>query len=257
MIDETVKIHPSAKIAPGVRVGAWSIIGADVEIGEDTEIGSHVVIKGPTKIGKRNRIFQFCSIGEEPQSKKYQGEPTTLEIGDDNIIREFCTLHRGTVEGSGITSVGDRNYIMAYVHIAHDCFVGNDSVFANNAALSGHVKVGDFVNFGGFSAVHQFCNIGSYCFIAGETSVGKDVPPFVLVSGHPAAVYGLNNVGLKRNGFSEETISVLKKAYNIIYRQGFTTQQAIAQMELIQGEAPYEIGLLMEALSQSARGIVR
>ena len=256
VIDETAKIHPSAKIADNVEIGPWTIIGANVEIGEGTKIESHVVIKGPTKIGRNNHIFQFVSMGEAPQFKKYAGEPTYLQIGDDNVIREFCTIHRGTAQGLGRTIIGNRNFIMAYVHIAHDCTVGNDIIFANNAALSGHVVVNDFANFGGFSAVHQYCNVGAYCFVAGETSVGKDVPPYILVSGHPATIYGLNLVGLKRNGFSDHVISQLKRAYNIIYRQGFTTQQALLHLEGLLPEAQ-EVQLFINALSQSTRGIVR
>lgn len=257
MIHDSVIIDPSAKIAKNVKIGPWTIIGPHVEIGEGSEIGAHVIVKSHTRIGKRNKIYQFCSIGEEPQAKHYKAEETWLEIGDDNIIREFCTIHRGTIQGNSMTRVGHRNFIMAYVHIAHDCFVGNDIVFANNSALSGHVTVHDFANFGGFSAVHQFCSIGAYCFVAGETSIGKDVPPFVLVSGHPASVYGLNTIGLKRHGFSDELINVLKRAYNVIYRQGYTSQQAIAQLQQMQPEAEKEVGLLIASLSESTRGIVR
>lgn len=257
VIDETARIDATAKIASNVKIGPWTFIGPQVEIGEGTEIGAHVVIKSHTRIGKHNKIYPFSSIGEDPQSKKYEGEETWLELGDRNIIREFCTIHRGTSQAHKLTKVGNDNYIMAYVHIAHDCEVGNHIVFANYAALSGHVIVGDYANFGGFSAVHQFCSIGPYCFVAGETSISKDVPPFILVSGHPAAVYGLNTVGMKRNGFSDETISVLKKAYNVIYRQGYTTQQAIQKLEELLPDAPQEIGLFMNALAQSTRGIVR
>ncbi len=256
MIHETAQIDSTAKLADNVQVGPWTCIGSDVEIGEGTIIGPNAVINGPTKIGKNNRIYQFNSIGEAPQSKKYDAEPTRLEIGDDNIIREFCTIHRGTEQGGGITKLGDRNYIMAYVHIAHDCIVGNDITFANNAALSGHVTVADHANFGGFSAVHQFCMIGAYCFVAGATSVPKDVPPFVLVSGHPASVYGLNIVGLKRHGFSDDTIALLRRAYNVIYRQGYKAQQAVEQLEIM-ANGNKEVFMLIDALNQSTRGIVR
>lgn len=256
MIHNTAIIDPNAKLGANVSVGVGTIIGPEVEVGEGTEIGPYVVIKGPTKIGRNNKIYQFNSIGDEPQSKKYAGEKTVLEIGDDNIIREFCTFHRGTTQGKGITRIGHRNFIMAYVHIAHDCQVGNDIIFANNAALSGHVTVDDYVNFGGFSVVHQFCMIGAYAFVAGATSVGKDVPPYVLVSGHPAEAYGLNVVGLKRNGFDDETIAALRRAYSIIYRQGYTVQQAIEQLEIMLRDYP-QVDLLISSLNNSMRGIVR
>lgn len=256
MIDERAIINANAKIADNVEIGPWSIIGPDVEIGENCWIGPHVVIKGPTKIGKNNKIYQFSSIGEAPQAKVYAGEDTLLEIGDNNLIREFVTLNRGTAQGRGVTRIGSHNFIMAYVHIAHDCIVGDNIVFSNNAALSGHVVVGDHVVFGGFSAVHQFCNIGSYCFISGETSVAKDVPPFVLVSGHPGAVYGLNVVGLKRHEFSDDTMATLRRAYNIIYRKGLTIPQALNELEPMISETP-NVQLLIDALNNSSRGIVR
>lgn len=256
MIHETAVIDKSARIGERVQIGAFSVIGADVEIGDDTVIGSHVVILGPTKIGKRNKIRQFAALGDAPQSKKYAGEPTRLEIGDDNHISEFVTIHRGTVEGGGLTQVNNNNFIMAYVHIAHDCKVGSEIIFANNAALSGHVTVGDHANFGGFSAIHQFCSVGSYAFVAGETSVPKDVPPYVLVSGHPASVFGLNQVGLKRKGFSDEVISELRKAYNVIYRQGYTAVQAVEQLEELLPTCK-EIQVLIDSLNHSKRGIVR
>lgn len=256
MIHETAIIDPSAKLAPDVKVGPWTMIGPEVEIGEGTEIASHVVLKGPTRIGKRNKIYQFASVGEEPQVKKYANEPTRLEIGDDNIIRENATIHRGTTQGNSVTRIGNRNYIMAYVHIAHDCTIGNDIIFANNVALSGHVNVDDFANLGGYAVVHQFCNIGSYSFVAAVAGVGKDVPPYVLVSGQPASVYGLNLVGLKRNGFSEETISRLRKAYNVIYRQGLTVPQAMTELEKMLSDCA-EVERLISALNNATRGIVR
>lgn len=256
MNNERVIIDPSAKIGANVEIGPWTTIGANVEIGEGTRIGSHVTIKGPTKIGKNNHIYQFNSIGEDPQSLHEDKEETALEIGDDNVIREFCTLHRGTVEGGGITRVGSRNFLMAYCHIAHDCHVGSDIIFANNASLSGHVTVDDFATFGGFSAVHQYCQIGSYCFVAGATSVVKDIPPYVLVSGHPAKVYGLNLVGLKRKGFDDEKLAALRKAYSIIYRQGLKIQNALDQLESMLPDHPH-IQRLIDALNNSTRGIVR
>lgn len=256
MIHETAIIDPKAKLASDVKVGAFTIIGPDVEIDEGTEISSHVVLKGPTKIGKRNKIYQFASVGEDPQVKGSSNEPTRLEIGDDNIIRESATIHRGTTKAECVTRIGNRNYIMAYVHIAHDCKIGNDIIFANNVALSGHVNVDDFANLGGYAVVHQFCNIGSYSFVAAVAGVGKDVPPYVLVSGQPASVYGLNLIGLKRNGFSEETLSRLRKAYNVIYRQGLTVPQAMASLEKMLADCP-EVERLINALNNSTRGIVR
>lgn len=256
MISEHAIIDSSAKLADNVEIGPWTIIGPDVEIGSGTVIGSHVVIKGPTKIGRNNKIHQFVSLGEAPQSISYKGEPTQLIIGDDNIIREFCTINRATADGAGVTKVGSRNFLMSYVHIAHDCQVGNDIVFANNASLSGHVVAQDFCAFGGFSAVHQRCQIGSYSFVSGETSVVKDVPPYVLVSGHPAKLFGLNIVGLKRRGFTEQQLTNLKNAYNIIYRNGLTAKAAMAELEMLLTEQP-ELGALIEALNNSTRGIVR
>jgi UDP-N-acetylglucosamine acyltransferase len=256
LIDENAKIHPNASIAKNVTIGPWSVIGADVEIAEGTEIGPHVVIQGPTKIGRHNKIYQFSSIGENPQCLSYRGEKTTLEIGDHNTIREFCTLNRGTVKGIGRTHIGSHNFLMAYVHIAHDCHVGNHIIFANNASLSGHVVVEDQASFGGFSAVHQFCRIGAYSFVSGETSVVKDVPPFILVSGHPGKVYGLNTVGLKRKGFNGTQLTLLRQAYLIIYREGLTTEQASKRLKDELTQTP-EVQALTEALSRSTRGIVR
>ncbi len=256
MIDERAIIHPTARIARDVEIGPWTIIGPDVEIQEGTWIGPHVVINGPTKIGKNNRIFQFASLGEAPQDKKFHGEKTTLEIGDNNTIREFCTFNRGTVQGGGVTKIGNNNWIMAYVHIAHDCIVGNNTVFANNASLAGHVIVEDFVTFAGFAGVHQFCRVGSYSFVAKATYVTQDVLPYILVSGYTPEACGLNTEGLKRNGFSTETIENLKRAYRLIFRQGLTLKEAIVELEKIQHQGP-EIGRLIQALQDSTRGIVR
>ncbi len=256
MISEHAIIDPSARIAEDVQIGPWTQIGANVEIESGTVIDAHVVIKGPTKIGKNNRINQFVSLGEAPQSINYKGEPTELIIGDNNLFREFCTLNRGTVDGKGATRIGNRNFFMSYVHIAHDCQIGNDIVFANNASLSGHVCADDFSVFGGFSAVHQHCKIGSYSFVSGETSVVKDVPPYVLVSGHPAKVYGLNSIGLKRRGFSEAQLLNIKNAYNIVYRKGLTAHNAVVELEKLLPSQP-ELGLFIAALNNSTRGIVR
>jgi UDP-N-acetylglucosamine acyltransferase len=213
-----MKIHPtaiidsSAILADDVIVGAYTIIGAEVELGAGCEISSHVVIKGPTKIGKNNRIFQFATVGEDCQDKKYKGERTFLEIGDNNVIRETCTIHRGTVQDNGITRIGNNNLFMVNVHIAHDCVVGNDCIFANNAGLAGHVKVGDGVIFGGNTGVHQFCQIGSHAMMGGASLVLKDIPAFVMVSGNPAQAAGMNFEGMRRRGWSSETITLLKRA---------------------------------------------
>ena len=256
MIHATAIVDPSAKIAPDVHIGPYSIIGPDVEIGSMTWIGPHVVISGPTKIGLRNKIFQFSSIGEEPQDKKFQGEKTYLEIGDDNIFRECTTISRGTTQGGGLTKIGNNNLFMAYVHIAHDCIVGNDITFANNASLAGHVKVYDHANLGGLVGVHQFTEIGSHAFCAGGSIITKDVPPYVIVAGHPAEVYGLNVVGLKRRGFSEIAITSLKQAYKLLYRQGLTVEEAVLAMQPLLADSP-EVQLFSGFVSRSERGIVR
>lgn len=216
MIHPTAIVDKSARIATGVSVGPYSVIGSDVEIGEDTWIGPHVIINGPTRIGRDNRIFQFNSIGEIPQDKKYQGEVSSLEIGDRNTIREYCTLNRGTRHGGGVTRVGDDNWIMAYVHIAHDCQVGSGIIMANNATLAGHVTIGNHAILGGFTLVHQFCELGDHSFSAMGTAIGKDVPPFVLVAGQPASPRGLNSEGLKRHGFDSDTLDLLRKAYKTV-----------------------------------------
>jgi UDP-N-acetylglucosamine acyltransferase len=256
VIDKRADIHPSARIAEGVTIGPWTVIGADVEIGEGSHIGSHVVIKGPTRIGKDNKIYQFASVGEDPQDKKWQGEKTYLEVGDRNVIREFCTLNRGTVQGGGATRVGNDNLLMAYVHLAHDCIIGNGTIFANNASLAGHVTVHDYVTLGGFSGVHQNCVLGAYSFVAKAAIVAKDVLPYVLVTGNMAEVCGLNTEGLKRRGFSAEVITALRRAYKVIYRSGLTVSQALTSLEDMVLETP-EIQLLIDALKLSTRGIVR
>ncbi|HHF7345531.1 TPA: acyl-ACP--UDP-N-acetylglucosamine O-acyltransferase [Legionella feeleii] len=256
MIDERAMIHSSAKLAKGVSVGPGSVIGADVEIGEGTWIGPHVVIQGPTVIGKNNKIFQFASVGDEPQDITYKGEPTRLEIGDNNIIREYCTISRGTVKGGGVTHVGNGNYLMAYSHIGHDCMIGNSVTMVNHAALSGHVIVNDFAIIGPYAAVHQFCHIGAYAFIARATYVSKDVLPYVMIAGHTTSACGINTVGLRRRGFSSSAIDHLRRAYKIIFRRGLTVQQAVAELELIQNDCP-EVIPMIDALNQSTRGIVR
>lgn len=259
-IDPRAIIHPKAKVDVGVAVGPFAIIGAEVEIAAGTTVGSHAVIEGRTKIGRNNKIFQFAAIGAAPQDKKYQGEDTSVEIGDENMIREFCTIHRGTAQGKGVTKIGDRNLLMNYVHVAHDCVVGSDVVFANNATLAGHVKVGNFVTLGGFSKVAQFCMIGDYSFIAGATDVAKDVPPYIVVAGHydNVKIYGLNVIGLKRRGFSDETIKGLEKAYDVIYRTNLTVQQVIPELEqMVVTDGCPEVQRFIDMLQNSKKGIVR
>lgn len=255
-IHPTAIIDPSAKIGDGVEVGPYSVIGADVEIGEGTWIGPHVVINGPTTIGKDNKIFQFASVGDAPQDKKYADEPTRLVIGDRNVIRECVTINRGTVQDQSLTSVGNDNWIMAYVHIAHDCIVGNNTILANNASLAGHVTIDDYVILGGFTLVHQFCVVGRNAFTAFGSVIGKDVPPYLMVSGHPAQPHGLNTEGLKRNNFSAETITQLKRAYKVIYRSKLPIAEAIEQLDGMVGECD-ELKPMVDFLRNSQRGIVR
>ncbi len=258
MIDDRAIVAKGAKIASNVTIGPYAIIGDNVEIGEGSWVGSHTVIEGQTKIGKNNQIFQFASIGAVPQDKKFQGEETFLEIGDNNILREFCTIHLGTAQGGGITKIGNNNLIMNYVHIAHDCLVGNEVVFSNNASLAGHVIVGDYVIFGGFAKVAQFTRLGAYSFLVANTDLGKDVLPYVIAGGSfdTMKLYGLNGIGLKRQGFSEATIQSLKNAYNVIIRKGLTVQQAISELETMLTSCP-EVQLFIDMLKQSKRGILR
>jgi len=230
MIHPGAIIHPGARLGVNVQVGAYSIIGEHVEIGDNTVIGPHVVIAGRTRIGCDNRIYQFSSLGEAPQDKKYAGEPTRLEIGDRNTIREFCTFNVGTAQDVGITRVGDDNWIMAYVHIAHDCQVGNRTIFANNAQLAGHVHVDDWAILGGFTGVHQFCRVGAHTMIAAGSVVVQDVPPYVMAAGNTAGPYGINAEGLKRRGFSPEALLALKRAYRTIYKSGLMLDEARAKL---------------------------
>jgi UDP-N-acetylglucosamine acyltransferase len=258
MIDERAIIDPDAKLADDVSVGPYTIIGANVEIAEGTRIGPHVVIKGRTKIGRNNKILQLSSIGEDPQDLKYAGEDTVLEIGDNNIFREFCTLNRGTEQGGGVTRIGSNNLLMAYVHIAHDCILGNNIIFANNASLAGHVVIEDYAILSGFAEVAQFCTIGTHSFVAGMTGVPKDLLPYVSVSGYhgKSTVYGLNLIGLRRRGFSHETIKKLREAYDIIFQQDLTVQEALPKLEKMAQDYP-EIQPMIDMLKKSKRGIVR
>ena len=256
MIHPQAIIDPSAKLADGVSVGAFSIIGANVEIGEGTSVASHAIINGPTQIGRDNKIYSFAAIGGDPQDKKYAGEATTLVIGDRNVIREYCTISRGTIQDSGVTRLGDDNWIMAYVHIAHDCQIGNNTIFANSTTLAGHVEIEDYAILGGFTLVHQFCKVGTHCFTAMNSVISKDVLPFTMVSGHMAKPHGLNSEGLKRRGFSSDTLSQLRKAYKIIYRSNLTLDQAIKKLEPMVAECT-EIGQLLSFIKNVSRGIVR
>jgi UDP-N-acetylglucosamine acyltransferase len=256
LIDATAVIDPTAEIAGDVTIGPYAVIGANVTIGAGTRIGPHVVIKGHTRIGRDNSIYQFTSIGEDPQDKKYGGEPTSLEIGDHNTIREFVTINRGTVQDTGVTRVGDDNWIMAYVHIAHDCQVGNHTIFANNASLAGHVTVGDFVILGGFTLVHQFCSLGPHSLTAYGSGISLDVPPYVTVGGTPARPHGLNMEGLRRRGFPEQVRRILKQAYKTLYRENRSLQDAISVLREKQ-ETCAELAVLVSFLEHQKRGIVR
>ncbi|WP_417499972.1 acyl-ACP--UDP-N-acetylglucosamine O-acyltransferase [Methylophaga sp.] len=256
MIHQTAIIDPSAVIADNVKIGPFSVIGPKVEIGEGTEIASHVVINGPTKIGKNNRIFQFASIGEEPQDKKFHGEDTTLEIGDNNLIRESVTINRGTVQGGGVTRLGSNNWIMAYVHIAHDCIIGNDNIFANNASLAGHVIIDDFVILGGFTLISQFNYMGSHSFSAMGSVISRHVPPYVLVSGHMAKPFGINVEGLRRRNFTDLQIKNIRQAYKFLYRSGLKLEEAEIRIDNIKQESD-EISLLSDFLKNQEGGIIR
>lgn len=256
MIHPSAIIDPSAIIAEGVEIGPFSIIGADVEIGEGTVIGPHVIVRGPTKIGKNNRIFQFSSIGEECQDKKYKGEPTTLIIGDNNVIREACTFHRGTVQDNSTTIVGSNNLFMVNVHIAHDVVVGNNCILANDTNVAGHVQIGDWVILGGASQVHQFCVIGAHSMCGAATVVLKDIPAYVMAMGYPAQPHGLNTEGLKRRGFSADSINRLRKAYKTLYRQGLTLAEALPLLQAEVSDEP-ALQLLVDSLNASTRGIIR
>lgn len=260
MIHSTAIVDPRADLDSSVEVGPYSVIGPHVKIGARTKIGPHVVIDGFTTIGEDNTFFQFSSIGAPPQDKKYAGEPTRLDIGDRNLIREFCTFNLGTVQDAGVTRLGNDNWILAYVHLAHDCQVGNHTIFSNNAQLAGHVHIGDWVVMGGFANVHQFCKVGAHAMVGMSTSLTQDVPPYVLVSGNPAEAHGANVEGLKRRGFTREQISAIRNAYKLIYKSGLTLEQAKAaiEAEINESESAVEqLQLLRDFLDLSQRGIVR
>jgi UDP-N-acetylglucosamine acyltransferase len=261
-------IHPSAIVDPkaqldsSVEIGAFSIIGPHVSIDAGTVVGPHVVIEGHTTIGKDNKFFQFSSIGAAPQDKKWNGEPTRLEVGDRNTVREFCTFNTGTVQDVGVTRLGNDNWISAYVHLAHDCQVGSNTIFSNNAQLAGHVEVGDWAILSGYAGVHQFCKIGAHAFIGMYTSLTQDVPPFVLVSGNPAGARGVNIEGLKRRGFTRAQIDAVRAAYKTIYRNGLTLEEAksalaAAQAQTGEDEGAAQYGEMLAFLGGATRGIVR
>ena len=255
-IHQSALVDPGAELGDGVVVGPFSIIEKDVVIGDHTRIGPHVIIRSHTDIGAHSQIFQFSSIGEEPQHQGYRGEPTRLQIGQRNIIREYCTLNRGTAGGLGVTRLGDDNLIMAYVHIAHDCTLGNHVVFANGASLAGHVEVGDYAILGGFSLVHQFCNVGAHCITGIGAVCLQDVPPYIVAAGNSATPFGINVKGLQRRNYAEGTINLLKKAYRLLYRSNLDFQTAIAEIERLDGNNP-EVSVFCDFLRRSVRGIIR
>lgn len=256
MIHPQAIIHPDARLAADVQVGPWTTIGPDVEIGPGTVIDSHVVLKGPTVIGRNNRIMQFSSVGEDTPDLKYKGEPTRLVIGDNNVIREGVTIHRGTVQDRGETTIGNNNLLMAYVHIGHDSVVGDHCILVNNTALAGHVYVGDWAILSGFTLVHQFCRIGMHSFSGMGTAIGKDVPAYVMVNGSPAEARNINAEGLRRRGFSKEDIASLSKAYKIIYRRGLTLEEALEELRSMATDCQAMMPLIA-SLEASTRGIVR
>lgn len=256
MIDPRAVVSPEARLAADVTVGPFSVIGPGVEIGARTIVGPHAVINGPTSIGTDNHIFQFASIGDAPQDKKYRGEPTRLVIGERNVFREFVTVNRGTTHDKGVTRVGDDNLLMACAHIAHDCVVGSHTVFANGAVLGGHVEIGDWVILGGLSAVHQFSKVGAHSFLAGGAIVRQDVPPYVMVAGNPAAPYAVNAEGLKRRGFTEEQIRAIRDAYRIVYRSDLRLIEAVARLEP-QARERTEIRAFVDFIQAATRSIVR
>jgi UDP-N-acetylglucosamine acyltransferase len=256
MIHETAIIHPGAKIAESAEIGPFCVIGEHVEINEGTTLSSHVVIKGHTSIGRDNRIFQFASLGDVPQDKKYAGEPTRLEIGDRNTIREYCNFNIGTVQDAGVTRIGNDNWLMGSVHLAHDCQIGNNTIMANNVTLAGHVQVGDYAILGGMAAAHQYCVIGAHAMVGGGSVVLQDIPPYVTANGHPCTPHGINSEGLKRRGFSPEVIMVIKRAYKAIYRQGLSldeARKAITEAALVTPE----LQLFLDFFAVSNRGIIR
>jgi len=255
VIHATAIVDPAARIGAGVEIGAYSVIGADVEIGDGTTIGPHVVVSGTTRIGRDNRIFQFASIGADPQDKKYGGEKSELVIGDRNVIREFTTLNRGTGEGGGATRIGNDNWIMAYVHVAHDCVVGNHTIFSNNATLAGHVTIGDYAILSGFAGVHQFCRIGAHAMLSATAKLVQDLPPFFIADGTPAVIRAFNKVGLERRGYTPEQLERVKQIYRVLYRDGLNRSQALEKLRVHASANSAEFRLMLAFAEKSERGI--
>jgi UDP-N-acetylglucosamine acyltransferase len=256
VIDPRAVVSPQARLAPDVSVGPFSVIGPDVEIGSRSIVGPHAVINGPTTMGADNRVFQFASLGDAPQDKKYRGEPTRLEIGDRNVFRESCTVNRGTTHDKGVTRIGDDNLFMAFAHVAHDCQIGNSTVFANCASLAGHVEIGDWAILGGLTAVHQFARIGAHAFLGGGSIVSRDVPPYVMVAGNPAVPHGVNSEGLRRRGFTEDQIQHVREAYRILYRSELKLAEALVRLTPVAAEQP-EVRVFVDFIQTSARSLVR
>ncbi len=256
MIHATAQIDARAKLGANVRVGAFAVIGAEVEIGDGTTVGPHAVIEGPTRIGRDNRIWQFASVGAEPQDKKYRGERSELVIGNRNTIREFTTINRGTGDGGGATRIGDDNWIMAYVHIAHDCHVGDQTIFSNNATLAGHVEIGDYAILSGFSGVHQFCRVGEHAFIGMGCLINGDVPPFVIVANDYGRPRGINSEGLKRRGFSPERIAAIKRAYKTLYVSRLPLDEARAELARAAQDAP-DVARMLDFIERGQRSLMR
>jgi UDP-N-acetylglucosamine acyltransferase len=256
MIDPRAVIDPAAEVAADAEVGPFAVIGANVTIGPGCRIAPHAVVLGPTTLGRNNQVFQFASLGDAPQDKKYKGEPTRLEIGDGNTFREYCTVNRGTTHDLGVTRIGSDNWFMAYTHVAHDCQVGNHCILANFATLGGHVELGDWVIMAGFSGVHQFCKIGAHCFLANNAAVTRDVPPFLMVTGQPAEPHSVNAEGLKRRGFTPEQIRNIRGAYKVLYRSGLKLAEATEQLKVLAAEQP-EVRPFVDFLATTTRSIVR
>ncbi len=256
MIDPSAIVDVNAEIADDVEIGPFSVIGADVSIDSGTVIGPHVVMKGPVSIGKDNRIYQFTSIGEDPQDKKYADEKTSLVIGDRNVIREFSSMHRGTLQDKAITKIGSDNLFMAYTHVAHDCIIGNHVIMANGASLAGHVHLCDYAILGGFTLVHQFTQIGTFSFAAMGSAITKDIPPYVMVGGRPTMPHGINSVGMERSGCSPESVRLIRKAYKILYKNNLRMEDAIEEMEDLAAECD-EISNMVSFLRNVTRGILR
>ncbi|QIK37302.1 acyl-ACP--UDP-N-acetylglucosamine O-acyltransferase [Caldichromatium japonicum] len=256
MIHPTALVDPGAELDSTVQVGPYAVIGPAVQIDAGTWVGPHAVLKGPTRIGRDNRIFQFASVGEDPQDKKYGGEPTWLIMGNRNQIREFATIHRGTVQDQGVTRIGDDNLFMAYTHVAHDCRIGSQVILANAASLGGHVEVQDWAILGGFAIVHQFCRIGTHAFCAMGAVITQDVPPYVRVAGHPAQPHGINTEGLRRRGFTAETIQAIKRAYRTLYHANLRLEEALVRLQAMVENTP-ELQVLVEFIQQEGRGLIR